>query len=131
MIEAGSRGMTVSMSGAQFLRSAHRSRPSCGAFTASAIYRVSGVFLRPPATGTWRHGATFQNPACRNRPCPDVLERQPIPQAKRGEPMLYAILAYHVEAEVMSWTPEEDAALMVNLLTVHDRLNAQKLLGPS
>jgi hypothetical protein len=45
--------------------------------------------------------------------------------------MLYAILAYHVEAEVMSWTPEEDAELMVNLLGVHDRLNAQKLLGPA
>jgi hypothetical protein len=45
--------------------------------------------------------------------------------------MLYAILAYHVEAEVMSWTPQEDAALMVNLLAVHDRLNAQKLLGPT
>jgi hypothetical protein len=45
--------------------------------------------------------------------------------------MLYAILAYHVEAEVMSWSPEEDAALMVNLLRVHDRLNQKKLLGPS
>ena len=45
--------------------------------------------------------------------------------------MLYAILAYHVEAEVMSWTPEEDAALMTNLLAVHDRLNEKKLLGPS
>jgi hypothetical protein len=45
--------------------------------------------------------------------------------------MLYAILAYHVEAEVMSWTPEEDAALMTNLLRVHDRLNKKKLLGPS
>ena len=45
--------------------------------------------------------------------------------------MLYAILAYHVEAEVMSWTPEEDAELMVNLLAVHDRLNAQELLGPA
>ena len=45
--------------------------------------------------------------------------------------MIYAILAYHVEAEVMSWTPEEDAALMVNLLAVHDRLNAQKTLGPA
>jgi hypothetical protein len=45
--------------------------------------------------------------------------------------MLYAILAYHVEAEVMSWTPEQDAALMTDLLAVHDRLNAQKLLGPS
>lgn len=45
--------------------------------------------------------------------------------------MLYAILAYHVEAEVRSWTPEEDAALMNNLLDVHDRLNQHKLLGPS
>jgi len=45
--------------------------------------------------------------------------------------MLYAILAYHVEAEVMSWTPEEDAAVMTNLLGVHDRLNAKKLLGPA
>jgi hypothetical protein len=45
--------------------------------------------------------------------------------------MLYAILAYHVEADVMSWTPEEDAALMANLLQVHDRLNERKLLGPT
>ena len=45
--------------------------------------------------------------------------------------MLYAILAYHVEAEVMSWTPAEDAALMTNLLRVHNRLDQQKLLGPS
>lgn len=45
--------------------------------------------------------------------------------------MLYAILAYHVEAEVMSWTPEADAALMTDLLRVHDRLNEQKLLGPA
>ena len=45
--------------------------------------------------------------------------------------MLYAILAYHVEAEVMSWTPEQDAALMSNLLAVHDRLDAKKLLGPT
>ena len=45
--------------------------------------------------------------------------------------MLYAILAYHVEADVMSWTPEQDAAVMTGLLGVHDRLNAHKLLGPS
>ena len=45
--------------------------------------------------------------------------------------MLYAILAYHVEAEVTSWKPEEDAALMTNLLQVHDRLNEKKLLGPA
>ena len=45
--------------------------------------------------------------------------------------MLYAILAYHVEAEVMSWTPDADAKLMTGLLQVHDRLNAKKLLGPA
>jgi len=45
--------------------------------------------------------------------------------------MLYAMLAYHVEAEVTSWTPEEDTALMTELLAVHDRLNAKKLLGPA
>ena len=45
--------------------------------------------------------------------------------------MLYAILAYHVETEVNSWTPEEDAALMVNLHQVHDRLNQEGRLGPA
>jgi hypothetical protein len=28
--------------------------------------------------------------------------------------MLYAILAYHVEAEVISWTAEKDAAVMAS-----------------
>ncbi|KRR19798.1 YciI family protein [Bradyrhizobium retamae] len=45
--------------------------------------------------------------------------------------MLYAMLAYHVEAEVTSWTAEEDAALMSELLAVHERLNANKVLGPA
>jgi hypothetical protein len=45
--------------------------------------------------------------------------------------MLYAILAYHVEAEVMSWTPEADAALMIDLRGVHDRLNQEGRLGPA
>jgi hypothetical protein len=45
--------------------------------------------------------------------------------------MLYAILAYHVEAEVMAWTPEQDATVMNGLLAVQDRLNANKLLGPA
>ena len=45
--------------------------------------------------------------------------------------MLYAILAYHVEAEVTSWTAEQDAAVMTGLMAVHDRLNAHKLLGPA
>ncbi len=29
--------------------------------------------------------------------------------------MLYAILAYHVEEDVASWTPQQDAALMQGL----------------
>src|SRR5882757_5532481 len=45
--------------------------------------------------------------------------------------MIYAILAYHVEADVMSWTAEQDAAVMTGLLGVRDRLNEKKLLGPS
>ena len=45
--------------------------------------------------------------------------------------MLYAILAYHVEAHVMSWTPEEDAALMADLHEVHDRLKQDGRLGPA
>ncbi len=45
--------------------------------------------------------------------------------------MLYAFLAYHVETEVTSWTPEEDAALMVDLHRVHDRLQQEGRLGPA
>jgi hypothetical protein len=45
--------------------------------------------------------------------------------------MLYAILAYHVEADVMSWTPAEDAALMSDLAQVHDRLTRNRQLGPA
>jgi hypothetical protein len=45
--------------------------------------------------------------------------------------MLYAILAYHVEADVASWTPEEDAALMINLHRVHDQWKQQGRLGPA
>jgi len=45
--------------------------------------------------------------------------------------MLYAILAYHVEEEVQSWTPQEDAALMVDLHKVHNRLTQEGRLGPA
>ena len=45
--------------------------------------------------------------------------------------MLYAILAYHEEGVVESWTKEEDAALMAELLEVHDRLVREKHLGPA
>ena len=45
--------------------------------------------------------------------------------------MFYAILAYHEEAVVESWTPQEDAAVMEDLLEINDRLVAQKRLGPA
>ena len=45
--------------------------------------------------------------------------------------MLYAILAYHVETEVQSWTKAEDAALMTNLGEVHARINRTSKLGPA
>jgi hypothetical protein len=45
--------------------------------------------------------------------------------------MLYAILAYHVEEEVASWTRQEDAALMLDLNKVHDRLKEEGRLGPA
>ena len=45
--------------------------------------------------------------------------------------MLYAILAYHVEADVASWTSAEDAAVMTDLHQVHDRLKQQGQLGPA
>jgi hypothetical protein len=43
--------------------------------------------------------------------------------------MLYAILAYHVEAEVKSWTAEQDASVMAGLREVHERLKGR--LGPA
>ncbi|MGH6677826.1 MAG: YciI family protein, partial [Bradyrhizobium sp.] len=45
--------------------------------------------------------------------------------------MLYALLAYHLESEVMSWTADEDAAVMADLGRVHGRLNEQGRLGPA
>ena len=45
--------------------------------------------------------------------------------------MFYAILAYHEEEVVESWTKEEDAALMAELLEVNERLVREKRLGPA
>ncbi len=45
--------------------------------------------------------------------------------------MLYAILAYHVEADVMSWTKEEDAGVMDKLMKAHERVNQDGRLGPA
>src|SRR5262249_24223153 len=48
---------------------------------------------------------------------------------KQGIAMLYAVLAYHVEAVVTSWTPEQDATLMNNLLEAHERVKSKASLG--
>jgi hypothetical protein len=45
--------------------------------------------------------------------------------------MLYAILAYHVEEDVASWTRQEDAAVMLDLNKVHDRLQQEGSIGPA
>lgn len=44
--------------------------------------------------------------------------------------MFYAILAYHEEEIVESWTKEEDSALMEELLEVNQRLISDKTMGP-
>src|SRR5690242_18501893 len=44
--------------------------------------------------------------------------------------MLYAILCYHDEDFVGSWTKEQDAAVMNKLRVVQDKLAKQGRLGP-
>ena len=44
--------------------------------------------------------------------------------------MLYAILCYHDEDLVGSWTPDQDAAVMARLTVVQDRLKKEGRLGP-
>ena len=44
--------------------------------------------------------------------------------------MLYAILCYHDEDAVGSWTKEQDAAVMKKLAVVQDKLTMQGRLGP-
>lgn len=45
--------------------------------------------------------------------------------------MLYAILAYHPAGVVESWTPEQGAALMGELLGVQDKMIKAGKLGPA
>jgi len=44
--------------------------------------------------------------------------------------MLYAILCYHNEDVVGSWSKEQDAAVMDKLAVVQDKLRKQGRLGP-
>ena len=45
--------------------------------------------------------------------------------------MLYAILAYHVEDELLSWSPEQDAAVVAKVIEVQVPMRASGLLGPA
>ncbi|TIT50543.1 MAG: YciI family protein, partial [Mesorhizobium sp.] len=45
--------------------------------------------------------------------------------------MFYAILAYHVEEAIKALTPQEDAALMADLLGITTQLRDEGILGPS
>jgi len=45
--------------------------------------------------------------------------------------MLYAMLAYHDEDHVQSWSEAEDAALMEQLNEVHERMGSIGALGPA
>ncbi|OYU91421.1 MAG: hypothetical protein CFE29_00565 [Bradyrhizobiaceae bacterium PARB1] len=45
--------------------------------------------------------------------------------------MLYAILAYHVEDVVVSWTANQDTAVMANLHEIHEKLTGEGTMGPA
>ena len=44
--------------------------------------------------------------------------------------MLYAILCYHQEDVVTSWTKEQDDAVLARLRVVEDKLTAEGRMGP-
>jgi hypothetical protein len=139
--------MTVSglWPGALVSRSGHQSCGFSGAFKWLAKFRVSGVFRGHPSrdtkdktaaigglAGIELSGSTAAKRLNRERPrVPPGWNASGIsPTRKEKEvPMLYAILAYHVEADVLSWTPEEDATVMSNLRQAHGRMKGR--LGPA
>jgi hypothetical protein len=45
--------------------------------------------------------------------------------------MLYAILAYHVEDEILALTPEQDAAVVAKVIEVQAPLRASGHFGPA
>jgi hypothetical protein len=45
--------------------------------------------------------------------------------------MLYAMLAYHEEGHVQSWSEDQDADLMATLSAIHERQDEAGQLGPA
>src|ERR1700741_4319491 len=67
----------------------------------------------------------FFRKQCRDGVLPSVLGAH-----RSLLPMLYAILCYHDEDLVGSWTSEQDAAVMSKLAVVQDKLKKAGRLGP-
>src|SRR5262245_5928111 len=106
MMVADFRGMTLSAC-AMCLRSDHQSCRNFATFTSTASKSCFSSVSWPAD--------------CRIRRCSGVL--QPSQSREKGVLMLYAILAYHVENEVMAWSAEEDTGLMDNLTHADGRLH--------
>src|SRR5258708_40177260 len=81
-----------------------------------------------PTTPSAATERSFRIVVCRDPTPSNVLEQI---HPSNEVPMLYAILAYHEEANVLSWTAEEDATVMTDLHRVHDKLNQDGRLGPA
>ena len=64
----------------------------------------------------------------RSLSAPGILTR--LPTKRDPLHMLYAILCYHDEDTVGSWSKEHDAAVMKKLAVVQDKLTKQGRLGP-
>jgi hypothetical protein len=60
-----------------------------------------------------------------------ALDNTCAPQPGYRCPLLYSILAYHEEGAITSMSPEEDAALMSELLSYHNGLIDQCKMGPA
>lgn len=84
--------------------------------------RASAAFA-PPCFA--RFVALFPGFRCRDRLVACVLEND-----KWVRTMLYALLCYHSEDVVGSWTKEEDDAVMARLSVIQERLAKQGKLGP-
>jgi hypothetical protein len=89
------------------------------------IHGIFALLMRTPGTlpgGRCRakYFEILSAPGIMDRPC------------NKWEPirMLYAILCYHDEDTVGSWTKEQDTAVMTKLAVVQDKLTRQGRLGP-
>jgi hypothetical protein len=101
----------------------HQSRRLWAAFTPQGGNRVSGRFRRA------RRYAIFWSPGLSGSVA--VIRPSDYEPQTNEVTMLYAILAYHVEDEILSWTPEQDAAVVAKVIEVQAPLRASGHFGPA